>query len=484
MKKTVSIVLALILAVMTALPVFAATGHNPETCENTPVIIVRGMDFMGLYVDEGTENERPAVSVDAGKIVGTVFHAILTGLFNVNFDPAMDEIIGFANELLGNLEMTGEGESLYNISPRKYPKSVANYPEVVGGTGGEMGMITACAEEIGADHTYYFTYDWRRDPFDIADEINEMVETACEETGHDKVRLVCASMGGIMTVAYLTEYGYDRVERILFMSSTFCGSQMPSDLLQGKIDFDADAISNIAGYAMKDNSALNVLYKVLDFTGLFKLAETLAGKIVDNYLDDVNDRVLMRILAYMPVMWALVQPEDFDACIDYVFGDSMEENAAFIARVTALQEMIKGRDALLYEMLENGIDIAVVSNYGAPLIPVYEGASTLSGDMVLEAKQTSGYATVAPYGETLGDDYVAENPVLLSPDRMVDLSTAILPEYTYMIKQAPHVACGYGTDYGEFFMWLLTEEGSIAAGANPEYPQFMISGNDESLSKF
>lgn len=485
MKRIISVFLAVVMAVSMALPVFAASEHNPETCKNEPVIIVRGMDFTGLYYDVGTENERPVIEIDAGEIVKTVFKAIFAGVFGLSFDKTMDVIVDYAGELLGGLAMDKNGDPINNIGVKKYPGSVAEHPEVVGGTDSEMGMITGCAEAFGADHTYYFTYDWRMDPYDIADEINETVERACAETGHDKVKIVCASMGGVMSVAYLTEYGYERVSRILFMSSTFCGTQLPSDLMQGKIEFKADTIADIALYSTQDNAALNGFLKALNFIGVFDLAEKLAGLIVDNYMDEVNEEVLMPVLAYMPVMWALVQPEDFDACVEYIFGDSMEENAAFIERITALHEMMEGRDELLYEMLDNGVEIAVVSNYGAPAIPVYEGASYLCGDVVLEARQTSGYATIAPYGETLGDDYVAENPEYLSPDRMVDLSTAILPEYTYMIKGAPHVASSYGTDYGEFFIWLLSYDGEeFYAGVNPDYPQFMQSGSDESLSKF
>lgn len=109
----------------------------------------------------------------------------------------------------------------------------------------------------------------------------------------------------------------------------------------------------------------------------------------------------------------------------------------------------------------------------------------MNGDGILETYQMSGYATVAPYGETLGDDYVAENPEYLSPDRVVDLSTAILPEYTYIIKGAPHVGGTYGTDYADFFVWLMTYDGEeFYAGVNPDYPRFMLSDSNLSLAAF
>ncbi len=485
MKKFISIILALILTFSMSVTVFAQGIHNPATCENDPVIIIRGMDFGGLYYDVGTENERPVLSVDAGKIISTVFKSVFAGLFFRNTDASLDVICDYAAQLLGGLSMDQNGDSLYNVGVIKAPGSVAEHPELLERGDCEFGMVKSCAEKYGADHTYYFTYDWRLDPFVVAEEINETIELACKETGHDKVKIACASMGGVMTLAYLTKYSYNRVSKVLFMSSTFCGNQMPSDLMQGKVKFEGQAIADIATYATKDIPVVNVLLKILEKAGLFDFAEKIADIIVDKTMDKISEEVLIKILSYMPVMWALVQPEDFNACIEYTFGDCMEENAGFINRVTRLQDMMAGRNTLLYEMIDKGVDIAVVSNYGAPSIPVYENASKLCGDMVLEAHQTSGYATIAPYNKTLGNDYVAENPKYLSPDKMVDLSTAILPEYTYMIKQAPHVSCSYGTDYNEFFMWLLDYKGdNFKAGVNPDYPQFMQSNSNEDLSKF
>ena len=185
----------------------------------------------------------------------------------------------------------------------------------------------------------------------------------------------------------------------------------------------------------------------------------------------------------MPALWGLVQAEDYEPAIEYVFGGRTQENAAFLARTDKLQKMMHDKTALIEEMIENGVKVAVVAHYDIPVIPLYENAD-FNGDNILETYQMSGYATVAPYGKTLGDDYVASNPKYLSPDRVVDLSTALFPEYTYIIKGAYHVAGSYGTDYSDFIIWLLTSEGEFYAGVNERYPQFMVSGEDQSLSSF
>ena len=45
-------------------------------------------------------------------------------------------------------------------------------------------------------------------------------------------------MGGVMTVGYLYKYGYDKVNKIVFLSAVLDGTYMVSDVYQGKINFN------------------------------------------------------------------------------------------------------------------------------------------------------------------------------------------------------------------------------------------------------
>lgn len=483
MKKFIGIVLAFIIAFSSVLPAFAEAEHNPETCTDVPVLVIRGMDFGGLYTDVGTENQAAAIRADAKTIVVAAFKGILGSMVKMSFDPFMESVADIASGIFEYIKMNPDGTSKHDVGAIRYPLAAENYDVLCEGVDSEYGMIRAMIEEIG-DHAYYFNYDWRIDPFVVADEINETVERMVSETGHDKVNIACCSMGGVMTMAYLTEYGYDRVNRVCFMSSTFCGGQVASDLLAGQLEIGADTLYNIAENGTRDIPVVNFLIKALKYAGAFKLVSKLASLITDNYVDMVSDKVLNPVFGGTLTFWALVQPEDRQGAIDFIMKGKPENYPDLYPKIQALWAMSDGRNALLDEMLENGVQIAVVAHYDTPLVPVYEGAS-MNGDGILETYQMSGYATVAPYGKTLGDDYVAANPEYLSPDRVVDLSTAILPEYTYIIKGAPHVSGTYETDYSDFFVWLMTYDGEdFYAGVNPEYPRFMLSGADQSLAEF
>ena len=488
MKKTVSLILAISMVFALLVPAFAQnktdlSEHNPAKCDNIPVVIVRGMDFGGLYVDCGTENEKPAINTDAGMIIKGALKAIGSGILRFNFDYVIDGVCTLASEIFKNLSMDENGDSLYNVSVPKYPESADNYQNLCEGEGFEYGMVRTCIEAFGEGHTYYINYDWRLDPYVVADDINKVVETATENTGHGRVNIVCCSMGGIMTVAYLDKYGYEKVNRCLFMSSTFCGAQVASDLLCGRVDITAENLYNMLKNLTVDNNILSFLIDALDFVGAFEAVTVLTDYILDNYKEQVYEDAIIPVFGKMLTLWGLVQPEDYETAINYVFGGRTEENADFLKRSDALQSLMNRRTELINEMIDDGVEIAVVAHYGTPVVPVY-ASSHFNGDGTLETYQMSGYATVAPYGKTLGDDYVAKNPEYLSPDRVVDLSTALFPEYTYIIKGAPHVAGSYGTDYADFLVWLLTYDGEFYAGASERYPQFMVSDSAQTLSKF
>ena len=485
MKKFISVLLIISILILSFVPAFAETDekHNASECGTYPVIIIRGMDFGGLTVDYGTENAKPAINADVPEIIKTVFKAIFTGIFTFNLDNAFDVVLDGAYDIFKYLSIDNNGDSVYNIGQPKYPESAENYEELCNGDWGEFGMVRTCIEKLPDGHTYYLNYDWRLDPYVISDEINELVNTALTETQHNKVNIVCCSMGGLMTVAYLTEYGYEKVNRCLFMSSTFCGAQVASDLLCGKIEITADNLYNFLISLVSDKPAVEFLISGLEKLGLFNGLIKITDFVVDNYKSVIYDKVLKPVFCNMLSLWGLVQPEDYETAKEFVFGDNTEENAVIISKADKLYKMMNGRTELINKMIEDGVEIAVVAHYDAPLAPVYENAD-FNGDGTLETYQMSGYATVAKYGETLGDNYVAENPDYLSPDRVVDLSTALYPEYTYIIKGATHVGGNYGSEYADFLIWLLIYDGEFYAGANERYPQFMVSDSELTLSAF
>ncbi len=486
MKKFLSLMLAAVMIFGACIPSFAQEGSKTEAALQPaggyPVIVVRGMDFTGLYIDYGTEKQHNCMGdIDIGGILKAVGSALLTKLFKNDRKAATHILIEELEKIFGGYACNEDGSSKYNVGTEKLPGAIGNYPEFFDRVDYEFGITRTAAEKFGGDMVYYFNYDWRLDPMQTADEINETVETAMRDHNCDKVNLVNCSMGGLMSVAYMTKYGTDKINRLICLSSTWCGTYVTSDLLKGDVVIDENRLCNFL-LNLSDNFALQALIKTLKFTGITKLVTKLAMKFVTNNKDQVFDEFLGPIFGNMLPIWALVLPEDYDACIKYMYErpGTKEARADFIAKTAELQEMMKNRDAMIAQAVENGMEIAVAATYDSPVAPVYE-RSYVNGDAALETPLMSGKATVAPFGETLENADTSSRYV--SPDKVCDTSTALYPDSTWLTRGAPHVSGSYGTDYADFIIWLLSTD-NLKVTANPDYPAFMKSAKDQHLEKW
>lgn len=485
MKRIFCVLLAVILSLSCCVCAFASDSSDDvfnKADQAFPFILIRGMDLQGVYVDVGTENQRPAMGeITAGGVMGTIAKATAKGIIDGSMDSAIGTVLDYVREIFEYYSFDCNGQPVYNTGMKEYPLSMDNYTDFDDGESkNEEGIIRTAKENYGGKYVYYINYDWRLNPLEVADTINDYVERACKETGCEKVNLVCASMGGVMTVAYLSKYSCDRVNKCVFMSSTFYGTYVTSDLLQGNVRVGETQLRNFAYTYLGENKSLTPVLKIFDFIKIWDRVADFANRFISRYKDMVYDKVLRDVFGNMPSLWALVLPEDYEACKEFMFGGKENEYAGIIRIADELQGMMAKRDDMLKSAVADGMKICVVANYGRQVFPVYD-RSFHNGDGTLETQLVSGGATVAPLGETLGDDYVSSSPEYLSPSREVDASTCLFPEYTWFVKGAPHVSGNYGSDYSDFIFWLVDYDGQPTVRSNAKYPQFMQSASDQHI---
>lgn len=477
MKKIISVFLAIVLALLTSVSVYGAA----EKEANIPTVVVSGMNFAGLVIDKGTENERSTLGeINAGEIITTLAFGLLKTIVFMDTDGLTLSIFNYASDILKGYSCDEDGNSVYNVSTdSSYPLSAGNYTrftEADGTDWAETGVVVSCMEEFGADHTYFYYYDWRLDPFDIADGLNDMINLAMEEAGSDKVNIICCSMGGVETLAYMTEYGTDKINSCIFLCSTVYGAYVVSDILTGNIQMTDDAVMNFLYGLAEDGSALEGLLKFLQLIKLSDVLCSFAGGLVDNLKDGAFEYVLKPNFATMPVLWALVLPDEYEEAKEYCFGGEEEKYAKLIERADRLQEMMRNRDDMLKNAVNDGMKIAFVANYNSALVPVYPRATT-QGDSVLETALMSGGATVSELGKTL--DVPAGKYV--SADKAIDASTCLFPDYTWFVKDAPHIACRVDSTYSDFIKYIITSETQVTVTSNPLYPQFMYADEGQNV---
>ncbi|MBR6427395.1 MAG: alpha/beta hydrolase, partial [Clostridia bacterium] len=481
MKKILCVLMSMLLMIGVAVvPASAESAFEsvygdlmPLAEDSPPLVIVRGMLIDGLTVFAGTENERNALGdIKVGDIVKTLLSAGASWVFKGR-EAGVSVICDYFHDIFKYFGCDESGNSLYDVSVPLYPLSLDHYPDssLARGGGQEEGLAHAAMDLLGGDKVYFLNYDWRRSQLDVADDVNALVEQALRDHPEfSKVTLISASMGGAVTMSYLYKYGYEKLNRCIFLSSTFTGTYVAGDCLSGRISFSGETLCNYISFQLPKFAKL---FKAVKKLGVFDLAANIANRFVEKNKAQVYEELLMDTFATMPSLWGVTQADRYEECKQYIFCGKTEQYKDLIAIADELQKAMSAGPALLKEMEDNGVGICVVASYDSVLVPVYERAAS-NGDNTLETAPMLGGATVADYGKTLGDSYRPEDPELLSPDRVVDLYGVLFPNNTWAIRGAPHVACLYGSDYSYFVMWLITSEETKDVYSDPRFPRFLL----------
>lgn len=482
MKKLISILMALVMAFTLCVPAFAADDdyYYDTGYEGNPVIVVRGIDFAGLTYADGTK----ALQVNGGQLVSLLFKAFWSSLTLQGEETIADGIFEVAKGIFEPISLNSEGNSTNGVSMVQYPGPVSDYPELLYSLtdGAEPGIVKTAVEKYGPQNTYFFTYDWRKTPQQLAEELNSYVVMAKENSGKDKVNIICASMGCMVTTAYLHYYGSDSVESCVYLSGAHNGTYVCGDALNGRIVFESQVLVDFLNYSAGDNIMLKLFFSVFKALGAVDFITFVINDTVQTSFDRANDVMLRDTLGTMCGLWALCPDADFESGVENIFGGHEADYPVLMEKLEETKRFVFSTQETLTSAMENGTKISFVSNYNQPLIPIYERAS-VNGDSVLETELTSNFATVADFGKTLSNEYLeGKDRALVSNDRVVDASTAWFVENTWYVKNAPHVAADYGTEFSDFTFALLESPVQPTVDTFPEYPRFMATDAELNLT--
>ncbi len=479
MKKVISLILTFVMIFTLAMPTFAADRVNSDNYykpdyDGYPIIVVRGINFGGLT---NMVTDELAMKFEIEDIL-TLLKSIVTGALSGNKDFFVGSILDFVWDLMGDIAGDKDGTSLNkDVSIGYYTESLASCDlEDEFGYGTESGMAHTAAELVGDEHAYFFDYDWRLTPKELAGQLSELIETAKKDSGKHKVKIVCASMGGMVSTAYLYYYGGASVDSCTYVCAAHNGTYVAGEALSGNIKIMPDAMHNIFSSLAKGNGAfVDFIMEFLNFSGIYKLVAALLNKFIENNIDRVYDEALRDIFGTSVGLWALCPDEYFDEAVDFIFAGHESEYPILLEKLEECGKFVKSTEATLAKAEKDGVKLAFVTNYNMGLVPVYP-SSIKHGDYVLEAELTSNFATFANHGETLSDEYIAANTSrYISPDKAIDASTALYKDRTWFIKNASHVACDYGTDYSDFVFGIVLSDEQVDIDSFPEFPQFMIA---------
>ena len=483
MKKIISVILAAVMVFSLAVTGFA------ESKKVTPVIIVTGVGSRGYFMDEGTENEKSVFppQVDVKYVITQVLVGVAKTIFTGNLDHTSQMAANILENIFDGFMCDGNGDSKYeNVSTPVYPLSVDNYDFDYSNDVPEVQIAGTAAKAVGAENTYFYNYDWRLDPIANAKDLDKMVQTAKDNSGSDKVTLIPCSMGGVQTLAYLEEYGYEDVEKIIFMSSAHKGLLFVSELFSGQLQLSQkDVFKYLSDFLnIKDYKTDNIFdFVCANLGSAWHLKPVF--KFVNKFAKDVSNETvyasLRKVLGSMPGMWSFVCSDYFDDSIKFM--TTADTSSALLEKINTYHKKVGANiDSILKDANDNGVAICICSHYGRGSIPVTPKAC-VEGDYLIETVSTSNGATIADAGKYLPKDYAQavkcgeHNHV--SADGKIDASTCLFPDSTWFVANMGHVGCNYGSDYAELLFWLIQTEGQPTVNDNEAFPQFVKASMDE-----
>lgn len=479
LKKTVSLLLALVLAVTLIVPSLAAGKSNQN-----PVLVVTGFSEYPL-VNTATGEAAFPPSTDA--IVNTVtgvLPSLMTllgsGKTQADYDAFCDAALPVVNALFEPIACNPDGSVKHTEVglAYQYPESAAEYGKnsEAYAQAFDKALLRSVANTVGADKTYVYGLDWRLSPLEIADELNEWVQHIKSVHGCDKVSLAGISMGGVMVSAYLAKYGTADISNITMISSAFTGLSYIGALFNGGIAIDEQGLYNMLNQLVGSET----LSKVVGSTGLVK---QIIGLIDDLYAAE-QDRLFTECLipgfGYNPGLWSFVPADDYEAAKAFMFArmDSTDtQKAALEAKIDAYHEIQVNAKANLEAAKKAGVNVAIISNYNSQMPPI-STASAQTGDQVIETVHTSAFATCADYGKQLPEGTKGK---YVSPDRMIDASTCWFPNETWFIKNMQHVGFNDTQNQCDLYTWLMTTSKQVTVQSNPDFPQFLLYNTETNV---
>lgn len=493
MKKTMSLILAIILTFSCTVPAFAGIDAN-STKSQIPVIRISGdgeplynkegeriMHFRGLL--EKNEDEEDDNSGIYQSIANVLLPFLIEGVVFDRWDNYYNNLQKEIGELFGDALLDGDGNPVNGTGLSESRINYMNARKL------EDRKITTGRGHYNWDD-YWFNYDWRLDPLFVADQFNDYVQTIKTTTKSDKVAIIATCLGTNIVTAYIAKYGLDDIHGVTFDGGVSFGSEVLSETISGKFKLDGNAIERVlvdcANYNLFDvGSFVLATVDLLTASGALDAVKGVTKEyIYYKVIEGVTSALALSTFFTWPNYWATVTAEDYDTAIEYVFGEEgsekRKEYAGLIEKLDNYDEKVRQRIPEIMESIKAAdVNLGIMAKYGSQMIPVCESSEMIS-DQIASVYRASYGATTSTVYEPLSEEYIAQRigggfEKYISPDKQIDASTCMFPEYTWFYKGATH---SNWTSYEMKIMYDVATADRQLTVDDFEWGQFIVYDNE------
>lgn len=462
--KTAKKILSVVLAVVVVLVPLLTVCTQAEEARLYPTIYVHGFMAKDIYVDPSDPDSETAWPPSSESIKETVTDCLpvfaefaLTkdwDAFTAGLNPIFSEL--FAPVCCDENGDVSNGSGIRFTYPSK--------------------------GSVNKNGTYSFSYDWRLDPLVIAEQLNEYIDYILECSGCDKVNIICHSFGGVVTMSYLALFGNDKIAGVCFFASAPYGERYNGEMMSGNIGFETDGVVEYLKGMLSDseyNYLISFVLDVLNQSGVLDPICDCCNYTVEKILPAAAAEAILPLFANWLPIWSMVPDEYLEDAEDYVFNTIYkdEDRSIIISRIEEFNEKVRSKRETILKELNEDAHLIIISGYGLSTVPLIKNWACESDDTI-DTKNTSFGATVAPYGETLSEEYLSTAKAeYISPEKNIDASTCQFPEQTWFIHNMKHTASGDSLD--EMMMTLLRSEEQPTVSTYAQYPRFLEYSDQE-----
>ncbi|MEE1247098.1 MAG: hypothetical protein UHL70_07530 [Acutalibacteraceae bacterium] len=478
MKKTLAVILSIIIALTLSVQSFAAVIDREEFY---PIIIVPGYSASGLYMQNEDGTKTHVWGIDTELILKRVLARSIDlargvkELTKGNAQLIADTVGPEFAQMFEHMRCNPDGTSVYDIHTYTSTAADSNNTYLLENEDGKymyeqeiMAMFGSYIGEDWNDYIFNFSTDFRMNVEKCAANLDRYIDSVLEYTGAEKVNIYCVSHGGQVGATFLNLYGEqkaDKINNVLLTIPAIGGSTIAYAFYTGDIKFDEE----------------NLLYFIENGMMFENDYHWLMSNENLNFIDEVLGCLLpyiKNVMGYWGSMLDFVPANDYESIRSTCFNS--EESAPLLEKSDRFhREIYPSMAQRLQACVDAGINVYIIAGTGNKDI-VGRGEA---GDAIISASSSTG-AACAPYGKRFANGYETLKTVCgdsthnhLSPSMEVDASTCYLPEYTWFVDGFYHgmtVKSDYNT---ELITRLMFTDDRIDIYTYEEFPQFHADTN-------
>lgn len=499
-KRAISLILCLaMLAGATAVTCYAA--EDKCNCGHCPLIVLPGINHSPTYLYD--ENDKPVMDSKGEKQIGGT-------LLILNTDDLLKKILPKAlfsllatiatqhNILLDKVayeaaatafsiqKCNDEGNYVNNLKTQRwnYPLSQMTEKEVEWVY--RMVPMQRIVDIIKANHTYFYTFNLVGDPMQSAKELDEYIDMVKKQTGHDKVDLLPVSLGGTILTAYLDAYGHKDINSIVGVVACLNGTDIVADMMARDFNISDEYLHHeYIPTILKESNGRGTLGYLINCI-LHILPQAGFNALLTGAMSGLLDTMVLNC----PQMWAMIPSYRYDA----LASRYLSAKPVLKAKTDRFQQARLNLKQNILDAVADGVKVNFISGSGLAFgeemytfFSIMSSSGKVNSDGIINLSSTALGTTGTVGGATIAKQ-AHDNPdypgySYLSPDGTIDISTAVLPDNTWVFLKQYHEVGNNDVVLNLAKALLLGEIENVHS--NPaKYPQYNYFCNTKTLRRW